>query len=1089
MHTPSALLGKASRILFSVFFLWSLAPQISAQGIPLVLNGPASSPLDRSARLIVEGVSLEAALSSLGLGAEISVVFSPSKLPKRNVTCNCYHLRVGEALDSLLKFTDLRYSVVGDHIIVELVEAPSFVNPSMPQPRLVRSEVRSPVGAGTLVTDTRSENPVRAGTITGRVVDQSTQRPLIGVQIFIQATGQGTLTNSDGQYVLLNVPDGPAVVRAQMIGYRQLEQATVVQPGGSAVVNFQLQEEALSLDAIVVTGTAGQARRREIGNSISQVDMQRLPEIPSNFESVLQSRAPGVTVTQAGGTVGAGAQIRLRGVSSITQGNQPLIYVDGIRISGEGAPLNSPGIGIGNRGDNSRVGSLNDINPADIQRIEIIKGPAATTLYGTEAAAGVVQIFTKRGVSGAPTWTVTMQQGINQSRKFAPDPEPYYRIDEVMRTGRRQEYGLSVSGGAENLSYFVSGSLLSNEGVLLNDAEEKGSVRANLQFKPAERLNLDITTSYTESGFTMTPQGNNAAGVTSIASRGATGGGLGENWREEIHKILDWDLSQNHSHIITGASATFTPYESLSSRFTFGLDRRHADMRNIRPFGFILEQNGIVSNTQWLSETKSLDWVTNFELPLGHIQSTWSAGTQYTESVEVQTLSASSGLAGPGIPTVDSGAVRTGSESRQRVVTGGVFGQLLLGFRDRLFLTLGLRVDGNSAFGADLGLQPYPKISGSYVISDEDWWNWGSMKLRAAYGHAGRAPGAFDAVRTWTPVGYRGAPGFYPSNVGNSELGPERSEEFELGFDSAWLDDRLAIEVTYYRQKTSDALFPVRQIPSSGWGGSQLENVGTVLNSGVELAINGDLVRGSRFTLDGGVSLTTNKNELLDLGGAPPFAVQYRSWVLEGHPAPTVTGYRLLNPDDIAAPEYEADHAFGPNYPTRIITAFSTLRMPAGVSLTARGEFQGGHYLWNEGVRNSLQRGGAHFCEADGSGPYRGAYDMIAQGRINELPAKVRAFCDSRNVRQDGPVVPGDFFRVRNITLDIPLPVDKFGIGGTNATLAISADNWFGWVNDEFIAFDPEMVHTSVTAESAGRTIAEGVPPPKSLSATVRVRF
>src|SRR5690606_10283340 len=165
--------------------------------------------------------------------------------------------------------------------------------------------------------------------------------------------------------------------------------------------------------------------------------------------------------------------------------------------------------------------------------------------------------------------------------------------------------------------------------------------------------------------------------------------------------------------------------------------------------------------------------------------------------------------------------------------------------KDRYFLTVAMRVDGNSAFGQDFGLQVYPKATVSYVVSDEAFWpeTLGQVKLRAAWGHAGRAPGAFDAVRTWNAKPWRGATGFLPENVGNPNLGPERTIEWEAGFDAGLLDDRLTVDVSYYDQRTVDALFQVQQTPSAGFGGSQLENVGEISNRGFEAAVNATFVR------------------------------------------------------------------------------------------------------------------------------------------------------------------------------------------------------------------------------------------------------
>ena len=195
----------------------------------------------------------------------------------------------------------------------------------------------------------------------------------------------------------------------------------------------------------------------------------------------------------------------------------------------------------------------------------------------------------------------------------------------------------------------------------------------------------------------------------------------------------------------------------------------------------------------------------------------------------------------PGDPTVTSGGTTLGKEERERVVNAGFFGQTMFDLRDRYFLTIGARVDGNSAFGEDFGLQTYPKASVSWVASDEGFWpSWSQeMKLRAAWGQSGRAPRAFDATRTWEQVGWGGQPAFYPRNVGNPNLGPERTTELELGFDAAFFGWALDDGGHVVRRQIDDALFEVRQIPQSRRiRNAQNDNVGEMKSSGMELLAN-----------------------------------------------------------------------------------------------------------------------------------------------------------------------------------------------------------------------------------------------------------
>src|SRR6266516_4419506 len=191
------------------------------------------------------------------------------------------------------------------------------------------------------------------------------------------------------------------------LGYKVVTLRLTVSGDSVSTVAVQLAASLLQLDAVVVTGTAGQARVREVGNSIAQVNVSQVKDPPVNMDQLLQARAPGLNVMQTSGMAGEGAQIRLRGAVSVSQSNQPIVYVDGVRVRSEGYRRNRPPFSDFNgfRGGNYQASPLNDISPADVDRVEVIKGAAASTLYGTEAAAGVIQIVTKRGSTGAPRWT------------------------------------------------------------------------------------------------------------------------------------------------------------------------------------------------------------------------------------------------------------------------------------------------------------------------------------------------------------------------------------------------------------------------------------------------------------------------------------------------------------------------------------------------------------------------------------------------------------------------------------------------------------------------------------------------------------
>jgi hypothetical protein len=406
-----------------------------------------------------------------------------------------------------------------------------------------------------------------------------------------------------------------------------------------------------------------------------------------------------------------------------------------------------------------------------------------------------------------------------------------------------------------------------------------------------------------------------------------------------------------------------------------------------------------------------------------------------------------------------------------------------------------MRVDGNSAFGSDFGLQTYPKASASWVISDEGFWQpgWGAVKLRAAYGQSGRAPGAFDATRTWTSQIWAGRPTLVPQNLGDPNIGPEVTAEFETGFDASWLDDRFSAALTYYNQTTSDALFGVAQIPTTGFTNPQRSNVGTINNQGTELALNLSPIREANWGWDVGLDMTTNKSEVVSLGGIPPFSTG-GGWVQEGYPAPVLRGKRVTNPDAIAAPIIEDNHIYGPSEPTRTFSPRTTVRVPGGITLSAQGEYRGGHYVNDGGLQTGVTRGAwMPFCWAYYVSPYDGPTERFAPPNpaVHTLtlkpdtPALERALCTSTISTTDITTTKGDFFRLRNLGVQIPVDF-VFPDRVSNAQLTLSLNNAFGWQKASWMIRDPDMGSSEGLVDGPGVT---SLPTPITGNISLRLQF
>lgn len=1037
-------------------------PRSAATSAPATVG----SLLERRANLNVNGVPLTEGLDKLFRQSGVAIAYSSNVVPAdRRVTCHCERFTVGRALSIMLAGLPLQVSELDG---ATLLIAPRTVTEG-------KVETSDDGAFGLLMFGISSGSAAAlAGNVTGRVTDEKSNRGIVGAQVNIPGTSFGVLTGTAGQFRFTSVPAGVVTVRVKAIGYVPTERPVTVVSGDNVSVDFQLVEQVLLLDQVVVTGTPGAARKREVGNSISQISMAKVVTPNANMDNLLQGRAVGMNVQEGNASAGSGSQIRLRGNVSVGLSNQPLIYIDGVRVRSDGYPTR-----LGGRVNAS---PLNDINPADIERIEIIKGPAATTLYGSEAAAGVIQILTKRGADGKTVWTAQIDQGFDQMRPFGIPENPYVWMEPWLRKGHRQNYNISATGGGKDLRYFLSAGYEDHQFVMQNDWEKKLGLRGNFTFKLFPQLNVEVNSMYANHDISNTPNGNNSAGLGVNVFR------YDRNQFGKFDKALIDQVFQNEiltyvDRLIHGATFTFTPKDFFSNRLTIGYDRAVTDGRDLRPYGFFASPTGLLVSRMWTGENLSLDYVGTLRGKIfGDVRSSFSFGGQSTTSSENAIQGNSENFPGAEVPTLSNGSIRTVIETRSKVANLGGFMQNVFDFKDRYFLTVGMRVDGNSTFGSNLGLQTYPKVSMSYVVSDEPFWpgGWGQLKLRGAYGHAGRAPGAFDASRTWSQVGYGGRPAFRTGNVGNPDLGPERTAETELGFDASLFQERVTADFTYFRRRTTDALFSVLQAPSLGFPDPQLSNVGELKSSGIELALNATVLRARNFSWDLGVNVATLNSLLVSLGGASPFGdVSGGSgFYYEGQPFPVIVNKKLLNPNAIADPDFVAEHFFGPNQPTHTITGLTTLVLPGGVSLTARGEYMGGHFIADNASTGGYRRGVQWpLCT--------NAYALMAGNRRNEMTAFERAWCVQSNV-SGTDIYPADFFKLREATVRVPLGIVSQRL--SNATFTLSARNWFTWKNKGFKIMDPEATN-DISVLANVRSITESLPPAASITSSIRITF
>jgi hypothetical protein len=547
----------------------------------------------------------------------------------------------------------------------------------------------------------------------------------------------------------------------------------------------------------------------------------------------------------------------------------------------------------------------------------------------------------------------------------------------------------------------------------------------------------------------------------------------------------------------------YEPIAGFSNRFSLGWDYLSIQSEEWEPWGHLRAPPGYYSSDGQSRSKLSLDYAGSLRNSFGErFASTFSWGGQIFRDAARRKFVSTQAFAGPGRPTLESGggATNIGDNSVEQT-NAGFFLQELIGIDDRLFITGGLRVDGNSAFGDDFGLQFYPKVSTAYVLSDAAFWptDWfDTFKLRGALGESGKAPGVFDKLRTWTPVtGDEGTAGFTPGDIGNAEVGPERTREIEVGFDASFLNGRLGVEATYYNTKTSDALVPVTYPPSEGFLATRTENVGEIKGNGTEFQITAALLQTSNFEWRLTGNLGFNRTEAVDLGGQELDA-DLGAGIREGDPVPSYYGTRIMNPDELAEPVLVEDTMLGPVNPTRLIGLGTTLRLGNNVTIDALVEHQGGHYLPNYTGYQNARRGAWYPC-----------YDIQAQlvaerngdpSAVSAIPAMDRAKCRMNGIsakphNSDFWIGKADFWKLRTVAVTYELPASLVSQFASRATVTLAGSNLALWT--DYDGLDPEVEDFQDRAEGGiydgatdyGRREYYNLPSPRTYLLSFRVTF
>ncbi len=737
--------------------------------------------------------------------------------------------------------------------------------------------------------------------VAGVVIDSRTGRPLEGVQVGVEGGQTIVRTDGRGQFRLAGLTGTSVTIRVALIGYRPLTEIVAV---GKTDLRLALSQQAINLAEVVVTGTPAAAERRTLGIATATVhaaDQQAFAPTP-DISNLINSRAPGVVVIPGTGQIGSGPQIRIRGVNSFSLNGNPLIYIDGARVNNDVAQ------GISVQGFGSGISSrLNDLDPDNVESIEIIKGPAAATLYGTEATNGVIQIITKRGKAGQrPSISASIRQGTNwfmnpEGRIVQPvnrvngvvtawnpvrQEDSLYALGLVDRplftNGHLMGYSAAISGGTDALRYHVGSTLDADNGIEPTNNIRRLTTNANFTVSGGDKYDVNASFGFVKNKTNQAFEAG-AGGIwfstifgdpalVTAPRRGYNGAPPEFQWgsRQAVMSINRFTGSVTINHRPTGW---------LSQKITVGLDQTDQAAEQLNrflppewvQFSTAIGALGSKFKSRRTVNYTTFDYSATARTGLTEsIHSSTSFGAQYYRRRTDDITANGQQFVAPGLETVLSTAITTASEDFFANSTLGVYAQQQFSYQDRLYVTGAVRVDNNSAFGDNFSLVAYPKVSASYVFRENAEGRLNTLKFRGAYGQAGQQPVAFAALRSWRAVtGGDGSGAPIPEFVGNPDLRPERASEVEMGADAGLLGDRLGFSVTGFYKKTRDAILLQPLAPSLGFAGTQPINIGAIRNQGIELETYGRPIEGRNFSLDLRFSMAYIKNKVLDLGTNP----------------------------------------------------------------------------------------------------------------------------------------------------------------------------------------------------------------------------
>lgn len=932
----------------------------------------------------------------------------------------------------------------------------------------------------------------QTGTVTGIVTDDVTDEPLPGVNVLLPEVGLGAATDIDGRFVITDVPPGDYELVATFIGFKRFRTDVTVQPGEEVVVDAGLVEDRLGLEEVVVTGQATAIETKRLSTTVEVITARQVEATPANrVDELLQAQLPNAQVRFSSGQPGTASMIRSRGVTSANASTTPVIYIDGVRVDN----LNTASeLNVGTGGAQSSA--LADIPVENIERIEFVKGGAATTLYGSDAANGVLQIFTKSGLPGRSTFTLDTELGAMYG---TTDFLRFGRTADVLyEPGLVQQYRLSGTGGVGKVTYAFSGSMYDDEGFRIGNDQTQYSLRTSVGATVTPSTRYQGSFGFSSSTYSRDYNANTSFSTFSNLEGGDFGiidtleaeeySTLRENLRRQVGLV---NINGDTKRFQTSQQLNIEPLPSVTGQVTAGLDYRVNVEEDVTSPAFLREIGSDPTGSGIERVTRrflglTLEGTLGYEHDFGPVSTNTRVGAQVFRDEDRQEEVSANNIA-QGTTSIGNAAEQDADDFERIVANYGFYVLENFGFGDRFFIDLGLRVDGNSAFGEEIGLIPYPKVGFAYTLTEEPLLRsaiptslLSNLKLRGSYGVAGNFPTPFANDRLVEANAYLGGISYNFGQFGNVDLEPEKTRTWEFGADFGLLNDRLALEVTYYDALTRDALFLV-PYPASAGRGTQLQNVGEIQNRGWEFSSQLFLVSNRNLDLRLSASLNTLDNEVIDNGGTAPFNIGGFSflgqWVAEGEPVGYLRGARpIYNPETAAVDSVQRNASLGSPLPD----VFGNLSLTA----TFRNRFR----LF---VTADYQRGAQGVATDDVLRFFGGIQDEDRFPRADDgsIPALSSSFFDLAGAW----VEDTDFLKVRLISLSYTLPERWLqgvsGLGLRQAEVGFRVVNPFNFASS---SFDPEVTGTNAVSQNSTNVGAFGYgteSPPRQVLFNLRASF